>query len=61
MRVYDLTVADEHVFYANGILTFNCADAHQYACLHFNPFTAQLQRRTPRRDVKKAAYVYAHA
>ena len=39
----------------------NVADAHQYACLHFNPFTAQLQRRTPRRDVKKAAYVYAHA
>lgn len=30
--VYDLTVEDVHVFYANGILTSNCLDALRYSC-----------------------------
>ena len=29
-RVYDLTVADAHCFFANGILVSNCHDALQY-------------------------------
>lgn len=29
--VYDLTVACEHVFYANGVLVSNCIDALRYA------------------------------
>ena len=35
VRVYDLTVADEHVFYANGILVGNCHDAIQYGAMAF--------------------------
>lgn len=30
LRVYDLTVAGAHVFYANGVLVSNCHDAIQY-------------------------------
>ena len=29
-RVYDLTVEDQHVFFAEGVLVSNCADALQY-------------------------------
>lgn len=35
-RVYDLTVEDQHCFYAGGVLVGNCADAFQYFCLHYN-------------------------
>uniref|UniRef100_A0A6M3J1C3 Putative terminase n=1 Tax=viral metagenome TaxID=1070528 RepID=A0A6M3J1C3_9ZZZZ len=33
--VYDLTVENEHCFYANGICTHNCHDSLQYACLYY--------------------------
>lgn len=35
-KVYDLTVRDEHCFYAGGILVSNCGDAIQYLSLHYN-------------------------
>ncbi len=35
-KVYDLTVLDEHCFYANGILVSNCGDSVQYFALRFN-------------------------
>lgn len=31
-KVYDLTVAEEHCFYAGDILVHNCGDAVQYLC-----------------------------
>jgi hypothetical protein len=36
-RVYDLTVRDEHVFYANGLLVGNCADSFRYLSLASKP------------------------
>ena len=30
-KVYDLTIEDEHEFFANGILVHNCMDALRYA------------------------------
>ena len=44
VRVYDLTVADEHVFYANGILVGNCHDAIQYGAMAFVDNTAREAR-----------------
>jgi hypothetical protein len=35
VRVYDLTVADAHCFYANGILVSNCHDALQYVGVQY--------------------------
>lgn len=33
-KVYDITVADDHEFFANGVLVHNCSDAFDYAlCL----------------------------
>lgn len=32
--VYDLTVEDEHEFYANGVLVHNCLDALRYLLMH---------------------------
>ena len=59
-KVYDLTVLDEHCFYAGDILVSNCGDAIQYLALHYN---AQGQgeffrRGTQVRQVKPAAYRY---
>jgi len=34
--VYDITVEDEHCFFANGLLVHNCHDAWQYINLHVN-------------------------
>lgn len=31
-RVYDLTVEDEHEYFANGLLVHNCMNAFEYAC-----------------------------
>jgi len=31
-KVYDLTVEDQHEFFANGVLVHNCIDALRYAC-----------------------------
>lgn len=42
--VYDLTVADEHVFYANGVLVGNCHDAIQYMALGFTDGAAREAR-----------------
>jgi hypothetical protein len=36
-RVYDLTVEDEHVFFANGVLVGNCHDALQYVMVKLFP------------------------
>lgn len=32
-RVYDLTVADCHEYFANGVLAHNCMDASNYLCV----------------------------
>ena len=34
-EVYDITVDDEHCFYANGVLVGNCHDALQYGAMKF--------------------------
>lgn len=57
-RVYDLTVAHEHVFFAEGVLVHNCADAFQYLCLHANPSFSYQMRQRPKVDVKPAGYRY---
>ena len=57
-RVYDLTVAHEHVFFAEGVLVHNCADAMQYLCLHANPSFSYQMRQRPKVDVKPAGYRY---
>lgn len=44
VRVYDLTVADEHVFYADGVLVGNCHDAIQYMALGFTDGAAREAR-----------------
>lgn len=60
--VYDLTVANEHCFYANGLLVSNCAEAAQYLALHYNITsgfghgTSRGPRAVPR---TKSKYVYS--
>jgi len=34
-KVYDITIQDEHCFYANGVLVSNCHDALQYGLMKF--------------------------
>ena len=58
IRVYDLTVEKEHVFYANGVLVSNCADSLQYLCLHANPSYAVHSRARGAVEVKRANYRY---
>lgn len=43
--VYDVTVDDVHVFYANGILVSNCHDAMQYTATRL--FTTKIERPKP--------------
>lgn len=57
--VYDLTVRGEHQFYANGIQTYNCADALQYACLHYDLTQTDTTQRTQARKVVSKPYIYA--
>ena len=48
--VYNLTVDEEHEYFANGFLVHNCADAVIYACLS-RPFTPmKAKKRTDRYD-----------
>lgn len=44
--VYNLTVDEEHEYFANGFLVHNCADAVVYACLSrpFAPIKAKVKR-----------------
>lgn len=57
--VYDLTVDEQHVFYANGVLVHNCAESLQYACLHYNEArTRDLLGAGKRREVKVSGYRY---
>lgn len=58
MPVYDLTVDEQHVFYANGVLVHNCAESAQYACLHYN-MPAMPVRKTRSRAPVRPGYVYA--
>jgi hypothetical protein len=59
-KVYDLTVEDEHCFYANGVLVSNCGDAVQYLALHYNvQIEGSIYRRqAPARPVRPSGYVY---
>lgn len=54
--VYDLTVADAHEFFANGMLVSNCHDANQYAdsVIDSNIRGAGLQGK---REVKKVEFI----
>lgn len=49
-KVFDLTVEDQHCFYANGILVSNCHDALQYALM---PFAADriIEKTKPKQTV----------
>jgi hypothetical protein len=47
-RVYDLTVAEHHEFFAGGVLVSNCVDALRYAC--------EGARRTQQTKLKPLAY-----
>lgn len=61
VQVFDLEVAEVHVFYAEGVLVSNC-DAHQYGCLHFNAQFSQTVTayRTVARPVKAVRkFVYS--
>lgn len=58
-KVYDLTVLNEHCFYAGDILVSNCGDSIQYLALHFNAISDHGGLHRPRaaaRTVKPAPY-----
>lgn len=57
-KVYDLTVAEEHCFYAGGILVSNCGDAVQYLALHYNATTDPWQHKAQRRTVRPSTHRY---
>ena len=57
--MYDLTVANAHTFYANGILVHNCGDAGQYLSLHYNAQILGLgPQKSAKREVVSSGYVY---
>lgn len=59
VRVYDLTVADAHEFFVEGILVANCHDANQYAdsVIDMNIRGGMLQ--STRREIQRVNYRYA--
>jgi hypothetical protein len=57
-KVYDLTVLDEHCFYANGILVSNCGDSVQYFALRFNSPLDGNMGHGKRRNVVHSTYRY---
>lgn len=57
-KVYDLTVLDEHCFYANGILVSNCGDAVQYLALRFASPRDDWAAMTKKRAVVRSTYRY---
>ena len=50
--VYNLTVDEEHEYFANGFLVHNCTDAVVYACLS-RPFTPMKAKQRDRYDIWK--------
>jgi len=58
-RVYDLTVDEQHVFYANGMLVHNCESA-EYAASYFNAQVSQTSTAfmTRAHVVKPRPYAY---
>ena len=57
--MYDLTVADDHEFFAAGFLVSNCHDANQYGDAVIDMNVRGISLNTPRREIKKVRYVYA--
>jgi hypothetical protein len=57
--VYDITVADEHEFFAAGMLVSNCHDANQYADLVIDMNIRGVGVRSGRREVKRVSYAYS--
>jgi hypothetical protein len=53
-RVYDLTVAQVHSFYACNMWVSNCAEALQYLCLHIAS-VGDGHYMTQRREIKAVA------
>jgi hypothetical protein len=58
-RVYDITVADAHVFYANDFLVSNCAEALQYLLLGGGEGRALLRNPTRRPQAMQAITEYS--
>lgn len=60
VRVYDLTIADDHEFYADGVLVGNCHDAAQYAFLvaEANTLAGSDYGRVKRREVGRVKYAW---
>lgn len=56
--VYDLTVADDHEFFAAGMLVSNCHDANQYADAVIDMGVRGTTVQKGRREVQKATYTY---
>ena len=58
--MYDLTVEEEHCFYAGDILVSNCGDAVQYLALHYNVQHdgGAWGRKQAKRTIKPSTYVY---
>lgn len=53
--VYDLTVADDHEFFAAGMLVGNCHDANQYADSVIDMNIRGVALQTTRREVRKVS------
>lgn len=51
--VYDLTVENEHCFYANGILVGNCHDAPQYLCTRIPMVDVSKDRKKMLRQIQQ--------
>ena len=56
--VYDLTVADDHEFFAAGMLVSNCHDANQYADAVIDMGVRGVAAQSGRREVQKVRYAY---
>ena len=62
--VYNLTVDEEHEYFANGFLVHNCCDAVIYSCLSrpFSPMRAKMKRDSydawKGEDKKRSAWTY---
>ena len=58
MVVYDLTVADDHEFFAAGMLVSNCHDVNQYADAVIDMGVRGVAHGSTRREIKKSEYTY---
>lgn len=58
LRVYDLTVENEHCFYANGVLVGNCMDAMQYICSRLAFITRKKRDDSPEAQRRRESSLY---